>query len=190
MYCAYDGTSHADDAQFCVKCGRPLRGEAGPTHQPRPMRVETCMIRARDGSKWNTGKMFEFYAEAMSPKGGRFVAGVSKNFGCDRWGNLTADNKDGQRALNDLIQKLMADGWKPTGSVGQSWYNHSFEREEVPPKGFAEFDASLGTFYRKNNRFPSPDEAKRLMDEQKKLLRLSQDEFIRLVTYTAEQLQG
>jgi hypothetical protein len=40
IYCSADGTQHPDDANYCMKCGKPLRPDVAPAAAQVPMRWE------------------------------------------------------------------------------------------------------------------------------------------------------
>ena len=97
MFCMGCGTELPDDANFCLKCGRPQRGGAVP-QSTGPLRLETCEIKYRS---LNVPIMFgsptmEWWGSSIGPSG-QYDAGQSASFSGvlsgegEEWGCLLFD---------------------------------------------------------------------------------------------------
>jgi hypothetical protein len=127
MYCSNCGTELPDNANFCVKCGKPQREGA----QPIAVKYETCVImwKTKDTKiKWigKTETEMSFWAEAIGSKG-LYNAGESESV--IFYGDYPSiqQNDKAEAAVNSLIKKLGSDGWESTGK-GKSWYGYTFRR--------------------------------------------------------------
>ena len=126
MFCLNCGTQLPDDANFCLKCGKPQKLNV----QIEEPQWETCEIVWSDESLfpevlWEKGR---FWAKAIGPKG-VYTAAKTKVFNVD-FGSMSS-NPQGKKALSYhsvLVEQLVKDGWEPTTDRGQSWWSNMFRR--------------------------------------------------------------
>ncbi|MGH7488485.1 MAG: zinc ribbon domain-containing protein [bacterium] len=109
MFCTICGTELPEDANFCLKCGRPQReGIAPPTDGGKSRaRKEHCRITYFE-KKTLPGVRHQLYAEGTDAEGKDYVIAQS-DF-------LIAPFNQGPRlqAIRNLVQKLEAEGWELT----------------------------------------------------------------------------
>jgi len=124
MFCSGCGTQLPDDANFCVKCGKPQK----PGVQTEEPKWETCEI-SDDAESSGINRLFSvrtyYWAAAIGSKG-LYNAGESETFDA-------APRVEGRKQTSahaNLIRKLVADGWEPTGMRGENWYSDRFRRKE------------------------------------------------------------
>lgn len=124
MFCGNCGKELPDDANFCLKCGKPQ----GATVQAEESRWEICEIRADGKPKGFFHSINWYWAEAVGPKG-RYNAGESERLQIDLVTRDCAygDIKKRDNALNKLIQRLTSEGWEPI-TRGTSFYSYRFRR--------------------------------------------------------------
>lgn len=125
MFCGNCGKGLPEDANFCLKCGKPQRA----TLQAEEPRWEFCELRAEGKPKGFSGSITWYWAEAVGPKG-RYNAGESEQLRSTdiysrecRYGDI----KKRDNALNKLIQRLTSEGWEPI-TRGESFYSYRFRR--------------------------------------------------------------
>jgi len=127
MYCINCGSQLSDDANYCLKCGKPQK----PNIQVDEVKWETCEIVYEEinrGGVFSNSQM-RFWADAIGQKGS-YNAGASISF--EQY--VYPPASDDQRALNahrDLIKQLIADGWEATGDRGNGWWSHRFRRKAM-----------------------------------------------------------
>ena len=129
MYCSACGRELPDDANYCLKCGRPQRDGV---RVDEPI-YETCEIDFWDQGKpggFFRNRTYEtvYWADAMGPEGpynageSRAVPGPSTN------GWLSGPYSDDHYvAWKELVTQLTSDGWESVGPGG-CWYIHRFRR--------------------------------------------------------------
>jgi hypothetical protein len=117
--CVQCGTELADSMKICFNCGKPQQIMAG-TSAPQ---WEYCEIEYELVGL--LGMSHRFLAKAVGPKGTYRAAEsnvkISTNF------PHPAVRKDNQ-ACDDLIRRLVADGWEPVSERGPEWFSHRFRR--------------------------------------------------------------
>ena len=125
MFCSNCGIQLPDDANFCLKCGKPQKAGI----QVDEPKWETCEI------KWTSSQRnlianhkMQFWADAIGPNGS-YNAGESPIFEhpySER--EPESNNRKDSDAHKNLISKLVADGWEPTGNRGTAWFSNRFRR--------------------------------------------------------------
>jgi hypothetical protein len=123
MYCLNCGTQLPDEANFCWKCGKPVKPVNTQDNQ-HENQVETCEIIFEERFSIPNNQ-FRFIAQAISPKG-RYVAAVSSWWGQFN-GPPDSRNKQAVANLDYLVRKLGEAGWQSIPN-GTAWYNARFQR--------------------------------------------------------------
>ncbi len=132
MFCVACGTQLPDEANFCLKCGKPQKADVRAP-EPAP-KYETCEIKFEVVKEALFGvgdDDLRFWAEALGPQG-IYNAGESPVFkGTGGWAGPSKDQ--GLSALNALLQKLGGDGWdplvpNPQHPDPQHWYGYRLQR--------------------------------------------------------------
>jgi hypothetical protein len=137
MYCKNCGKQLSEDSRFCPYCGNPIRLDT----QARSEEFwETCEVDRKAGK--NNDVCFCAYGIGKS---GRFVVGESTHWKMRADGGLfrgvisaytlgivsdgNAKEEANERArLNELIAKLIDDGWQPVSDRGRYWWQLRFRR--------------------------------------------------------------
>jgi len=120
MYCGKCGTKLPEEANFCLKCGTSRKGDVSSA-EPR---YEFCEIVYTVASKSLLSCYLLFWAKAVGSKGS-YDAGKSNQFS----GNFPMAHVNHHvNPHNSLINKLVGDGWEPTGDRGEQWYSLRFRR--------------------------------------------------------------
>ena len=126
MYCSNCGTELSDDANFCLKCGKPQK----PDIQADEIKWETCEIVFEIVSSGWLGKTrMRFWADAIGQEGS-YNAGDSIPFEQ----HVPPPESNDQLAViahRDFVGQLVADGWEATGDRGNTWWSHKFRRKVV-----------------------------------------------------------
>ncbi len=124
MFCSNGGTQLPDDANFCLKCGKP-QGPHTAFEQPKWEICEIVEEEYPDPLNIIVGGIpGKFIAKAIGPNGPYIV----KETAVVREIRDNRKNSKGQRVLNELIMQLVNDGWEPTTAKGRFWWSHSFQR--------------------------------------------------------------
>ena len=117
MFCMACGSELPDDANFCLKCGRPQRG--GVTLEKAALtRYEICEIRSIMLKRAGTfsGPLCQFQAMTGGPDGRQAVLKSETFRGLPEF-----EEKRAKPALDGLITELTRDGWEFDGSY-DGWY--------------------------------------------------------------------
>jgi hypothetical protein len=135
MYCSKCGTKLPDEANFCWKCGKSQK-EGIPNGE---LQWERCYITYEgvQQSGWiSTGKA-RWWANVTGPEGS-YRAGASSTFDAGVF-NQEVEVPTGPHdyayrraitALDELVNKLVADGWEPISSMGEPYWNKQFRRRK------------------------------------------------------------
>ncbi len=124
MLCQSCGTQVPERANYCWKCGKPMR----PGVQKDDSFTETCeIIFQTDDPSYGIGS---FSAKAIGVFG-VYVFGMSSGFHCEKAPDHM--NPDHLSKLDGLINRLVEAGWEPTGEHGPEWWNHRFRRKVKKP---------------------------------------------------------
>jgi len=129
MFCSNCGTQLPDDANFCLKCGKPQRAGV----QIAEPQWETCEIHWGEEwcSNWWGGAKGCFWAEAVGPSG-VYNAGRTETFHVPHGAYSPSGplGKDSQTASmhRAMIAQLTKDGWESLGSKGPAWWSYRFRR--------------------------------------------------------------
>ncbi|MCX6032986.1 MAG: zinc ribbon domain-containing protein [Chloroflexi bacterium] len=126
-FCANCGARLSKGTRFCPDCGATQK-EATLT---RGKRVTTCEIVFVQTASGLTGAKGCFEAKAIGPSG-TYSAGLSQVFqtGLNASGpDIKASNKQVMELHRELIDRLVNEGWEPTGDRGAEWWNQRFRRQ-------------------------------------------------------------
>ena len=126
MFCSNCGMALPEDANFCLKCGKPQRTGA----QFSEDRFETCEIvwfTVHPASPTRSEEWFKFVAEAIAPTG-KYTAFESILLGrTGDTGHQMNEHKLSHYA-DELVELLIQDGWGATETRGAGWYSYRFRR--------------------------------------------------------------
>jgi len=124
LFCISCGAQLPDEANFCLKCGKPQKAIA----QADSFRWETCEIIFVQLSAGLGGAKGYFEAKAIGPNG-TYSAGVGQTFGAG-FGTWAPDatNPKVVGLHNVFIDQLVGEGWEPSGDRGTDWWNQRFRR--------------------------------------------------------------
>ena len=132
IFCMNCGHELPDDANFCFKCGKPLKSTI-QSAQP-DARWEYCEIVCKVGGF--SGLKSYFVAQGTGSHGLYIAARSTKTFyGIDNTGGDYPDThawggeKKAKAALDEMISLLSADGWELTGEKGE-WWEYKYRRLE------------------------------------------------------------
>ena len=122
MICSNCGTQIPDTSNFCLKCGHSQKVET-EFNEPK---WETCEISVEENISpldfmllFNTER---FVAKAIGPKGPYIAATTEFHRGLRVIGSKKSD-----QLLNEIITKLVEDGWESVGR-GHFFYDYRFRR--------------------------------------------------------------
>lgn len=124
MHCMKCGTQLPQDANFCYKCGTPVgKTSSNPTKE----QWEYCEIDIEYKENWWNGSWpARFFADAISPIKGQYVALKSREVRL-KSGNFY--KKDTNPLFNEFSAQLVKDGWIPTSERGEEWWQLPFRRK-------------------------------------------------------------
>jgi hypothetical protein len=116
LTCANCGATVPSGSRFCPQCGAPQRGAAIPSWS-------FCEI-----AWWRGFVRSEFYVRSLD--GSEAPPWRSHGF---RWRRQERppETEETLAARDEVIAKLVADGWEPIGA-GNAWYAHRFRRRLGP----------------------------------------------------------
>jgi hypothetical protein len=126
MYCSNCGTQLPDDANFCLKCGKPQKENVSFDES----KYETCEIVFEWVSKGTLGMgatKMRFWAKAIGAEG-IYNAGRSDVFSGWQLGPDASETKQ-VNALNQFIDRLASNGWEPL-TRGECWFSYRFQRRD------------------------------------------------------------
>ncbi len=131
MFCVKCGQQLPDDANFCLKCGTPLKAE----NRQADIRWETCEIKIShvEVGFWN--HQWQVWAEAIGPEG-RYSAAESAKFKVpqtvgdtqEQSGFVIPRDRFIRPHFDKLIDRLVNDGWEPVETRGPTSYSLRFRR--------------------------------------------------------------
>ncbi|HVN52795.1 MAG TPA: hypothetical protein VMT46_00595 [Anaerolineaceae bacterium] len=120
MLCQSCGIQVPERANYCWKCGKPMKPWIKLYEDTF---LETCEIVFQpDDPSHGIGS---FYAKAIGVFG-VYVFGVSSGFQYDKIPDH--QNSDQASKLDGLINRMVKAGWEPNGDYGEEWWNHRFQR--------------------------------------------------------------
>lgn len=124
MHCMKCGAQLPPDAKFCYKCGTPV-GNIGDN--PTKEQWEYCEIQQKRNYHWffSNKSQVQLYAEAVSPKNGRYTAVESSR---TKYIDSSIDIKKIEPLLDEITLKLVQSGWEPLSERGEAWYSLRFRR--------------------------------------------------------------
>jgi len=135
MHCTYCGKQIPDNANFCAHCGGALKPDLQPESEGS---WEYCQISW--SGKWHSVRQWWtdvlFWADAIG-KNRRYNAGQSATFDLGHnftrqadppLGGTGSDREKSANAYNDLVAKLISDGWEPLPERGASAWELRFRR--------------------------------------------------------------
>lgn len=121
MYCVNCGTQLPDDANFCLKCGKPQKLRVqGQTKEPK---WETCEIDCYVVKRTWAYSYLAFIAEAYGPNGKYRAGETSASIR-----NWPVGSRTETILLDGLVQKLLKDRWEYVGQFGDKWYQKRLRR--------------------------------------------------------------
>lgn len=125
MFCMKCGTQIPDDANFCYKCGASIGQAVRITDEPK---WEHCEIVYDCNEGFVSGHDFWFWAKAVGTSG-TYCAASSTH--AKYWYGDGTPNSEWPvhtQLHSELVRKLVADAWEPTGERGNNWWNMRFKR--------------------------------------------------------------
>jgi hypothetical protein len=142
MFCMNCGKELPDDANFCLKCGKPQRAGAQAV-QEKPDQWETCEIVLSEVEKggWSNIGSFNYCAQAIGPEG-TYTAGGTDAIRAEQPPNpfhlpFESDKqvyRKQKEMIDTLVAQLIKDGWiivetpSPT-PMAWSWWSYKFRRK-------------------------------------------------------------
>lgn len=119
MLCSNCGTELQSEADSCSNCGE--------VQSTSPDEWETCEIAAQDLTRGVFVNDCQFWAKADGPDRA-YNAGVSEVFKVQRVEGPVAFEPGIRQACDDLVSKLVANGWEQMPEKGDKWWKHRFRR--------------------------------------------------------------
>lgn len=121
MYCVSCGTQLPDEANFCLKCGKPQK----PDVRADEPQWELCEITLEVvTSGFFADIKYKYVAKAVGPNGIYMVGEtplIKQNA-----------NKQQEKAVDTLVTQLTRTNWEATGK-GEGQYNYKFRRRVKQP---------------------------------------------------------
>lgn len=136
MLCINCQTQLPDNASFCLKCGTPQKGNTRFNerkyeyceidYEESPMGCLGFIIRYIIGTlTFNQMLDYIFVATSVGPQGRNrlyFTKKFASSLGMPQTKNALAN-------LDALMNHMLKEGWEPTETRGQWWYQYRFRRE-------------------------------------------------------------
>jgi hypothetical protein len=119
MFCTGCGQNLPNDANFCLKCGKPQKqGLQSPIQK-----YETCETGMKEikVSGFFSRRKYVYIAKAIGPNGAYIAAESSISFTYDVHGQ-----KNQEKSIDELVNKLAKDGWEFVGE--SNWTLKRFRR--------------------------------------------------------------
>ena len=129
MYCTRCGSILPEDANFCHKCGTPQK-EDMKVEEPKYDTCEIVFAVIKNTGAFSRGKM-KFWAKAYGTDQ-TYTVGESDIFDVYIIDEPPVRGKQydlAATAINNLEEKLMADGWEYTGRYGNYYWQKKFRRK-------------------------------------------------------------
>lgn len=133
MDCKNCGTQLPEDANFCLKCGRP-QTDGATGGEPK---LEVCIIdfSVEEKSGFLKPPKIKFVAQAMNPYG-KYITNHSPVINGERSYEVEFPPENNQedydaalQALTDLTHELEKSGWKMIGTTGKKYWQLRFRRQ-------------------------------------------------------------
>ena len=135
IYCMQCGKELPNDANFCLKCGKPVRDGGQSTPQPESKWTYCEITWTKAG--WLDGACY-FWAKGIGPTGISAVAKGTIKFavGSTILGPGPS-RKDGKTvaACDELIEILVSSGWEPLPEHGRDWWSYKFRQQARQKQG-------------------------------------------------------
>lgn len=140
VFCKHCGQSIDSDSTFCRYCGKSQSTSSSQVSQEE--RWEVCEIQwviyTKGKRMWDADK-FQFKAVRAGASGTETVA---RSVGFEAWRDAKdsqfetrdyttippKENAEGLKALNELVARLVQDGWESQGHYGTAWFQYKFRR--------------------------------------------------------------
>ena len=124
MFCSNCGTQLPDEANFCWKCGKPQKSSI----QVDEPKWETAKIKfevVKEAGFFSTSSI-KFIVEAIGPNG-IYDPLESQAFKGDMYNFPAYQSAESTRVHEELVTKLVKDGWESTGEAN-FWFSNQFRR--------------------------------------------------------------
>ena len=123
MYCSACGTELPKDANFCYRCGKPVKQNA-----QAKVEWEYCQIEWDEEDGWGS-KPFWFWAKAVGPDG-VYSAGepFKRKPSFIEMLPPESSNPKVQEMHEQLVEKLIKDGWEIVPERGNAWWQLRLRR--------------------------------------------------------------
>jgi hypothetical protein len=138
VICPACATQLPDDAEFCLRCGRPQR--AAPQNETEawehchvtcvPVADPRLFASWLSSQNWFRCARFRFRAESSGPTGTSTTA-ESPVFQSQPDAPPAADDPAAVAAHNVLVRALLDQGWQPFVAPRTEWYDLAFRRRRV-----------------------------------------------------------
>ncbi len=128
MFCLSCGTQLPEDANYCLKCGKPQKSNVQSVTHSNQIQWETCEIQwVSESDFFNTKGYFE--AKAIGPNG---VYGAAKTGAFKVKKSIVGVplpyDANGKETYERLVAHLVQEGWEPIGIKGPDWFSDKFRR--------------------------------------------------------------
>ena len=141
IYCTECGKELPDDANFCLRCGKPQSAGVAPWESDT-FPWETARIRSKvlKKERFSRNCTCAFVLEAIGPVW-NYISETSRPFeyyfGYDPLAHGSGfvpvnENRTTRDAFDSFVSKIVAAGWEPVPYQG-SWYQCHFRRRAAMP---------------------------------------------------------
>lgn len=134
MFCAGCGKQLEEAASFCSNCGRAVPNSQrsdGSADQKSMSEICEVIWRKTDSGGIFSGPKARFYAQAIG-SGGKFVAAESEEFRLSGDGTIDQDDPKTSAAHENIVHKLIQDGWQPVEGTSAIGFDCKFKRTLSP----------------------------------------------------------
>jgi len=127
MFCNNCRTQISDEANFCWKCGKPQKSGVKYEESQEVCEIVWEWHHEARWLDWEWRDRGYFKAIAIGPSG-KYIVATSKLFALDGDCCIQSDDPETLAAHNDLVKRLVQDGWEPVESSTVAGFNNKFRR--------------------------------------------------------------
>ena len=129
MNCENCGKLLPEEANFCPNCGQATGSQEDSSSPPanQVLCKDTCTINLLWGQGW--GFVPAWFQADVQGQGGAYIASQSESFQIIPGDIFWINGNESKQAHEELVAKLVAEGWRKIGQATGDWWSTVFRRD-------------------------------------------------------------